>query len=148
MATGDRNDPYRGFNFRVEISGTSEAVAAFREVSGLTNSIAPVEYRVGNSRDLHVKKLFGLRSSSNLVFRNGITQNAELWNWYKAIVNGVADRRNGSVIMLDEEFGDVLRWNFYEAWPCKYEAPMFNATTNEVAMQAVELCVEKLELVS
>jgi phage tail-like protein len=147
MATGDRNDPYRGFNFRIEIVGTSEAVAAFREVSGLTNTIDPVEYRVGNSHDLHVKKLFGLRKAANVVLRRGITQNGELWAWYRQIVNGVEDRRNGSIVMLDEQYADVLRWNFYEAWPCKWEGPTFNATTNEVAMESVELCVEKLELV-
>jgi phage tail-like protein len=147
MATGDRNDPFRGYSFRVEIAGTSEAIAAFREVSGLTNTIDPIEYRVGNSRDLHVVKLFGLRKSANLVFRKGITRNVELWAWYRQIVNGVEDRRNGSIVLLDEQFGDVLRWNFYEAWPCKWEGPTFNATTNEVALESVELCVEKLELV-
>ena len=39
MATGDRVDPFRGFNFRIEITGTSQAVAAFREVSGLTANV-------------------------------------------------------------------------------------------------------------
>mgnify|MGYP000379160179 CR=1 FL=1 len=34
MAVGDRTDPYRGYNFRVEIDNS--AVAAFSEVSGLT----------------------------------------------------------------------------------------------------------------
>jgi phage tail-like protein len=147
MPTGDRIDPYRGFNFRIEISGTSDTVAAFREVTGLSLNIDPVEYRDGNSRDLHVKKLFGLRKYSNLMFKRGITLNAELWVWYRAVVNGIADRRNGSIILLDEEHNDVLRWNFYEAWICKWEGPAFNATTNEVALESIEVCLEKLELV-
>src|SRR5262245_49306862 len=102
MATGDRVAPFRGYNFRVEIAGTSEAVAAFREVSGLTNTIDTIEYRVGNSRDLHPMKLPGLRKSANLVFRWGITLNNELALWYQQIVNGIDDRRNGSVVLLDE----------------------------------------------
>ena len=36
MATDKRNDPFRGFNFRVEIDGL--AVAAFSEVSGLSST--------------------------------------------------------------------------------------------------------------
>ena len=32
MATGDRKDPYRGFNFRVEIDNIT--VGAFSDVSG------------------------------------------------------------------------------------------------------------------
>lgn len=147
MPTGDRIDPYRGFNFRVEIDSTTEAIAAFREVSGLTANIDTVEYRDGNSRDLHPKKLFGLRKYSNVVLKRGITTNTELWLWYRQIVNGVADRRNGAIVLLDEEHNDTLRWNFYEAWPCKLDWPTFNATTNEVAVLSMELAVEKIELV-
>jgi phage tail-like protein len=147
MATGERIDPFRGFNFRVEIIGMSQMVAAFREVSGLTANVDPVEYRDGNSRDLHVKKLFGLRKYSNIVLKRGITLNTELWGWYRQIVNGEAVRRNGAVVMLDELGADTLRWNFYEGWPCKLDWPALNATTNEVAVETLELCVEKIELV-
>ncbi len=146
MPIGDRIDPYRGFNFRVELASTSEAVAAFREVSGLTASVDVVEYRDGNSRDLHPKKLFGLRKYTNIVLKRGITTNNELWLWYRQIVGGIADRRNGSVVLLDEELGDTLRWNFYEAWPAKLDWPTFNATSNEVALETLELVVEKIEL--
>ncbi len=116
-------------------------------MSGLTANIDPVEYREGNSHDLHPKKLFGLRKYANVVFKTGITTNTELWQWYRNLVNGVADRRNGAVVLLDEEHNDALRWNFYEAWPCKLDWPSFNATTNEVAIHTMELCVEKIELV-
>lgn len=147
MPTGDRVDPFRGFNFRFEVTHMSEALAAFREVSGLTANTDVTEYRDGNSPDLHPKKLFGLRKYSNLVLKRGVTTNSELWLWYRQIVNGIADRRNGAVVLLDEEHNDVLRWNFYEAWPCKLDFPTLNATTNEVAIVSLELCVEKLEMV-
>jgi phage tail-like protein len=148
MATGERIDPYRGFNFRVEIAGASQAVAAFREVTGLTFTIDPIEYRDGNFPELHVKKLFGLRKYTNLGLKRGFTQNKELWVWYRNIVNGQADRRNGAIVLVDEEQHDVLRWAFYEAWICKWEGPAMNATTNEVAIEAVEFAVEKVELVA
>jgi phage tail-like protein len=147
MANGERIDPFRGFNFRVEISNTSEAVAAFREASGLVFTIDPVEYRDGNSPDLHPVKLFGLRKYSNIMLKRGITLNRELWVWYRNLVNGVADRRNGAVILLDEEHTDVARWNFREGWICKWEGPSLNATQNEVAIESIEICVEQVELV-
>jgi phage tail-like protein len=147
MATGERIDPYRGFNFRIEITGTSGAVAAFREVSGMSMNTDPIEYREGNSPDLHPKKLFGLRKYANLMLKRGITQNLELWTWYRNVVNGEADRRNGSIILVDELLADVLRWNFYEGWISKWEGPAFNATTNEVAVESIEITIEKLELV-
>ena len=43
MATGARKDPFHGFNFRVELDRS--AVAAFREVGGLSFNTDPVEYR-------------------------------------------------------------------------------------------------------
>lgn len=147
MPTGERVYPFRGFNFRLEIAQMSEAVAAFREVDGLTVNTDVVEYRVGSSRDNFPVKLTGLSHSANLVLKRGITTNTELWLWYRQVLNGVIDRRNGSVVLMDEERNDVLRWNFYQAWPCKLDFPMLNATTNEVAVISAELCVENLELV-
>jgi phage tail-like protein len=147
MPIGDRNDPYRGFNFRIEIENTSGAVAGFREASGLAFTTDPVEYREGNEQALHVRKLFGLRKYANIVLKRGITTNHELWTWYRNIVNGVADRRAGAVILRDEEHKDVLRWNFSAGWICKWEGPSFNATTNEVALESIEISVESVELV-
>lgn len=146
MATGDRVDPYPGYNFRIEITGASEGVTAFREATGLMFTIDPVEYREGNSRDLHVKKLFGLRKYANIALKRGFTQNKELWVWYRNVVNGVADRRNGAIVLLDEEHNDVLRWKFYEGWICKWEGAAMNATASEVAVESIEICVEKVEL--
>ena len=52
-------DPYRSFNFRVEIDGTS--VAAFSEVSGLMADGDTTDYRKGNDPNNCVRKLTGLR---------------------------------------------------------------------------------------
>jgi phage tail-like protein len=144
MPTGERIDPYRGFNFRVEIDGTD--VAAFREASGLSFTIDPVEYREGTDLELHARKLFGLRKYSNITLKRGFTQNHTLWQWYSALVSGVADRRNGAIILLDEERADVLRWTFTAAWIAKWEGPAMNATASEVAIETIELAVEKVEL--
>lgn len=54
-----RIDPYRGFNFRVEIDGTS--VAAFSEVTGLMADGDTTDYRNGNDPNNWVRKLTGLR---------------------------------------------------------------------------------------
>jgi phage tail-like protein len=145
--TGARVDPYRGFNFRVELGGIANEVAVFREASGLTFTIDPVEYREGNSPDFHVKKLFGLRKYSNIALKRGITLNRELWVWYANLVRGEEDRRDGAIILVDETHTDRLRWNFLEGWICKWEGPAMNATTNEVAIESIEICVEKVELV-
>ena len=144
MATGDRKDPYRSFNFRVEIDGI--AVGSFSEVSGLSSDGDIVEYRNGDDVPLHVRKLTGLRKFSNITLKRGYTPNRELWNWRRNIVNGVADRRDGSVVLMDEERKDVLRWNFTAGWIHKIDGPTFNAKGNEVGLETVEIVVESLSL--
>jgi phage tail-like protein len=144
MATGTRNDPYRAFNFRVEIDNLT--VGAFSEVSGLSSDGDAVDYREGTDIPLNVRKLVGLRKYANIVLKRGYTQNTELWDWYTNIVNGIPDRRNGTIILMDEERNDVLRWNIENAWINKIEGPMFKANGNEIAMESVELVHEGLSL--
>jgi len=100
MPTDIRIDPFRGFNFAVEIDGLP--VAAFSEVSGLTAEGDPVDYREGTDPVNNVRKLVGLRKYANLMFKRGYTQNATLWDWYKRIAEGQPDRRNGSVVLMNE----------------------------------------------
>jgi phage tail-like protein len=145
MASGVRNDPLRGYNFRIELDQTS--VASFREASGLSQNTDPVDYREGTDVWLSVRKLPGLRKYSNITLKRGITPNEDLWNWYKNILNGVPDRRNGAIVLQDEQHNDMLRWNFENGWICKWEGPTLNATTNDVAIESIEICHERIELV-
>jgi phage tail-like protein len=147
MAVGDRVDPYRGFNFRVELGNGGDEVAAFREVSGLNFTIDPVEYRAGNSPDLHPIKEFGMRKFQNLSLRRGITTEPTLWQWFANVSSGIADRRDGAVVLLDEVQNDVLRWKFTAGWICKWEGPSFNAMQSEIAIEAIEICHEYCGLV-
>ncbi len=144
MPTGERVDPYRSFNFRIEIDNLS--VGAFSECSGLSSDGDSVDYREGTDLPLSVRKLVGLRKYSNITLKRGYTQNKELWNWYTNIVNGIKDRRNGSIILMDEERKDVMRWSFENGWINKIEAPSFNASGNEVAIESVEIVHEGLTL--
>ncbi|HTS31290.1 MAG TPA: phage tail protein [Bryobacteraceae bacterium] len=144
MAT-TRVDPYRGFNFRIELDNTS--VASFRECKGLSLTTDAVDYREGTDIPLCVRKLTGLSKKTNLILIGGMTQQKDLWNWYKNILNGVADRRNGAIVLQDEEHNDVLRWEFENGWICKWEGPSLNATSNDVAIETIEICHEGLLLI-
>jgi phage tail-like protein len=141
MAAPQRNDPYKAFNFLVEIDGVARA--AFSEVSGLESETAVIEYRTGN--DNAIRKLPGLTKFGNITLRRGVTQDPELWNWRKSIVEGTPDRRNGSIILLDDQRNPVVRWNFRNGWPCKWEGPALNAKANEVAIETLEIAHEGLE---
>jgi phage tail-like protein len=143
MATGDRRDPFRSFNFRVELDGITRA--GFRECSGLDASQDPIEYREG-TEGLTARKLPGLNKYSNITLKWGMTDDTELWDWRKKAITGKVERKNGSIVLLDEAGEEKLRWNFREAWPTKWTGPSFNATGNEVAIESLEITHEGLEL--
>jgi phage tail-like protein len=144
MATAVRVDPFRSFNFRIEIDGLT--IAGFRECSGLSADGNAVDYREGTDSPRSVRKLIGMNTYGNVTLKTGYTTNTELWTWYRNIVNGIADRRNGSIVLMDDQRRDVMRWRIENAWIKKIEAPSFNATANEVAVETVELVHEGLML--
>jgi phage tail-like protein len=143
MPPPQRNDPYKAFNFLVEIEGIAQA--AFSEVSGLESETAVIEYRAGGEKVNSARKLPGLTKFGNIILRRGVTQDAELWNWRKSIVDGDIDRRNGTIVLLDDKRNEVMRWNFRNGWICRWEGPTLNARANEVAIETIEIAHEGLE---
>jgi len=139
----DRIDPFRGYNFHVEIDGISRA--GFREASGLDSTQDPIEYREGNEKGLTARKLPGLVKYSNITLKWGIAPDAELWEWRTSAVNGKVVRKNVSVVLHDDTGAEKMRWNFREVWPTKWSGPSFNATGNEVAIATLELAHEGVE---
>src|SRR5262245_17698117 len=144
MATGERRDPYRSFNFQLEIDGVP--LGAFSEVSGLTSEADAVDYREGTDLQPNVRKLTGLKKESPITLKRGKTQDQSLWKWYGNIVNGVPDRRNVTVVLMNEARQPVLRWHAEGAWVRKIEGPSLKASGNEVAMESVELVHEGLTI--
>ena len=146
MATDSRNDPYRAFNFVLEIDNIAKG--AFSEVGGLTAEGDSVDYREGTDLQSNVRKLPGLRKYTNVTLKRGYTQDKTLWQWYTNIMNGEPDRRNVTITLLNERREAVLRWHAENAWINKIEGPSLKASSNDVAMESLELVHEGLTLES
>jgi len=144
MATAERRDPYRTFNFQLEIDNVP--LGAFSEASGLTAEGDAVDYREGTDPQQNVRKLPGLRKYTNITLKRGYTQDKALWRWYSNIVNGQPDRRNVTIILMNEARSPVLRWHAENAWINKIEGPTFKAAGNEIAMESVEIVHEGLTI--
>jgi phage tail-like protein len=139
MAVGSRHDPFGAFNFLIEIDGITRA--AFRECSGLDSSQQATDYREGGE-PLRMRKIPGLNTYSNITLTRGITSDCEFWTWRQHAADGHVERRNGSIILLDEKGEEKIRWNFTDAWPVKWTGPSFNATGSDVAVEVLELAHE------
>ena len=138
MANPKRNDPYKSFNFIVEIDGI--ASAGFTECSGLSTETTVIEYREGSGGG--IRKLPGLRKYTNVTLKRGLTANRDLWNWYKSLTDGILQRRNVSIILLADDRTEVARFTLSQAWPCKWIGPALNAKGNDIAIEELELAHE------
>ncbi|MEB3180872.1 MAG: phage tail protein [Nostocaceae cyanobacterium] len=137
-----RVDPYRNYRFLVEIDGIVQA--GFLECSGLGSSVEVVEYREGGDLTT-VRKLRGKVSYPDIMLKWGITDSRELYDWHLTAVNGEVERKNGSIVLLDDRGQEKVRWNFFNAWPSKYDAPSFDAKGSDVAIDSLSMCCERVE---
>ena len=145
MATGVRNDPFRAFNFSLEIDNIPRG--AFSECSGLTAEGDAVDYREGTDLQPNVRKLVGLRKYGVITLKRGYTKDSTLWDWYSAVATGSANaRRSGSIVLRDETQTDVLFFHFVNGFINKIEGPSLKAAGNEVAIESVELVHEGLTI--
>jgi phage tail-like protein len=149
MAPTFREDPYGAYNFQVIVNGVSDdggaVKGAFMECAGLEVELAPIDYRTG-TEDIHVRKLPGLKKFPNITLKRGIIGDVAFWNWILDGLNGQVQRKEGSILLLDENRQEVMRWNFKRAWPCKWTGPAMKAAANEIATEALEICHEGIEI--
>lgn len=140
----DRTDPYAGYSFRVEIDGITRA--GFKDCSGLEASQEAGTYREGTDRGLTMRKIPGLISYSDITLSRGVTSDSELWSWRLNVMSGSMDRRNMSIVLMNDKGEDAIRWNVRNAWPTKWTGPSLDATSDEVAIETLELTHEGFEV--
>lgn len=135
------NQQIPAFQFQVDFG--AGAVGGFRSVSGLGAETAVIEYREGSDKLPAVRKFPALNSYGNLTLRRGLTQNLDLWQWFQS-----KERRNVTILLLDEQFQPQMRILCRNAWPCKWELSELDASRSEVAAETIEIVHEGLSIES
>jgi phage tail-like protein len=128
-------------NFKLEIDGV--IVGGFKEISGLETEVEVIEYKDGDSAT--TMKRAGKVKHKNIILKRGQVADASLHKWFDAVKAGRTDRKPGSIIYLDREGKEVMRYNFFEAWPCRHKAPELNAHSDTHIVEEIEFVIEKLE---
>ena len=139
---------FGAYNFLLEIQGVINdnkvIVGGFKSVAGMDSETEIIEFKQGN--DSVVRKKPGRTTYANIVLERGYTATDDLWQWRKNIEDGKIDRRAGSIIILDQDCQtEVARYNFYEGWPCKWYVPDMDSDTSGMAIEKIEIAVEKVE---
>jgi len=134
-------EPFQTFNFAVEIEGL--LVGGFSEVGGVEGHIEVDDRREGGVNGF-VHRLPGQTTYTNLELKHGLTAISTLWNWFDNTTRGVIQRRSGTIVLLDPRQIPVMWWNFRNAIPVRWTGPTFDAASDAVGFESIELAHEGL----
>ncbi len=93
-------------------------------------------------------KVPGLKKYSNITLKQGLADSMVLYDWIMKGVEGEVERKTVTITLLDQTESAVASWQVINAWPTKYTAPSFNATSSEVSIEQLELAHEGMTRVS
>ncbi len=139
--------PLKKYNFKVQMANID--VAGFSEVSGFDASVDVVEYREGSEAINSPRKMPGLTKYGNVTLKWGMSESLSFYEWVAGISNGekaAAEERVQDIVIYlqDDRHEDTANWTLVNAWPCKYTAPDFNASSSEIAFESVEIAFEEM----
>jgi phage tail-like protein len=146
-----RNNPYGQFNFIVklgEAGGEDQVVGGFSDFSGAGNEVKFAEYRNGNDKENHVRKIANLNTTNDVTLKRGVIGDLRLFEWLRATREGNHDPRTVTVTLLDEARAEVCQWILRRAQPKKWLAPTLAAKGSESAMEELGLVAEQIDFVS
>jgi phage tail-like protein len=150
MAT--RDNPYGAFNFMVKLGdagGEDEIAGGFSEVSGLVSEVQYADYRNGNDRENHVRKIPTLHKTGDVTLKRGVIGDLRLFDWLKAVREGVPDPRTVVITLLDEQRAAVCYWVLRHAQPKKWTGPTLHAgVAGAIAIEELQLVAEQIDFVS
>lgn len=137
--------PIPVFYYRVTIGG--EDAIAFSEVSGLNFQYETITYKDGLSYKDGPKYMPGFFNPVSLTLQKGIVKaDSFLLNWFKTIQLNTVEKRDVRIDLLNEAGEATVSWVARDAFPTKLDAPSFNAASNEVAIESLELMATWLDI--
>jgi phage tail-like protein len=135
--------PLPAYNYRVEIAGTA---VGFTEVTGLSIKRETTTYKesptTSGALGPVVMHMPSQLTHPTITLKKGVVRKgsvAVLYNWISSIQINQVDKRDIYVRLCDEKGDAVISWKVINAFPTKLDAPGFTATSNDVAIETMEL---------
>jgi phage tail-like protein len=154
---GLRVDPFRAYNFLVKLVDSSSnlamtsgvslsgAMGGFSECSGLEPTLEIEPYQEGGNYGAVLQ--FPSRVTwAHIRLKRGVALSDDLWLWIYSFVEGQGQRKDGLIILQDDDQQPVKVWQFKRGLPAKWSGPSLNAGQNAVALEELEIAHEGLKL--
>ena len=145
------NYPMPVYNFRVEIAGQS---ISFSNVSGLSLGYEIQTYKEspispGKAGPV-VMRMPAQQADVKIILKKGLVKARSLpvlYQWLNTIRVNQIDKRDITVHLLSELGDPISTWNVINAFPTKLDAPTFDATSSEVAIESLELTADTIIMI-
>ena len=107
------NDPFASFCFQAEID--SKKVSGFSEVSGLTIETEVETFREGGVNTQNWQLPGPAKFPTRLTLKRGLANKDALWSWYRNIMAGRIERKQVTIILMDNGGDEKWQWVFDKA---------------------------------
>ncbi len=142
--------PLPTYNYKVEIGGKT---IGFSEVSGLTIHFETTKYAEspaeGGPPGPRWMYMPAQENPATITLKKGVVPSvskAVFFDWINSIQTNVVEKRDIFVRLCDEEGAAVLSWKVINAFPTKLDGPSFSASSNDVAVESMELMADGVRL--
>ncbi len=143
-----RTTPYGAFNYIVEFDNDEGLLGGFSDISGIGSEIKVAEYRNGNEKENHTRKVAGIHTASDVTGKRGVVNSKKLYEWIKAArTNGPDAQKTMKITLLDEAQQPVQSWVLRGVIPTKYTGPtLAGKGGGDVAMEEIVFSAEAFEI--
>jgi phage tail-like protein len=133
------------FLFEVETLNHDDRkiVGGFNSISGGGVKIEKRDVTHGDDR--YKRHMPGAIEYENITLSRGMTSNKDLLDWFKNILDGKNDRRSGTIIIMENDYDEGRRFEFFGAYPCSFSGVELSSDGSAMSLEKFELCVERTE---
>ena len=142
--------PLPVYNYKVDIG---KDTIAFSEVSGLSITYETTTYKESSTESGKVSpRVFRMpaqRSDTQLTLRKGLVpakSQAALYDWINSVRINQVIKKDIVISLCDETGKAVVSWTVINTFPTKLDAPTFDANSNDVAIESLELMADELRI--
>jgi phage tail-like protein len=117
----------------------SITIGRFRECTGIAVEVETKDYPEGGLND-YVHKLPTRVKYPNVVLKRGVTHESALLDWLNAThADYPGNWQQVTIQLLGPGAAPVRAWQFMDAYPVKWTGPNLNASSNQIAVETLEM---------
>ncbi len=138
--------PLPVYNYKVEIDGTT---VGFSEVSGLSVAYETTAYAESPVAGVGPRRMYmpGQSKPATITLKKGVVAGVSvptLFAWINSTQLNRIVKKDIYVRLCNENGDAVVSWRVMNAFPTKLDAPSFTASSNDVAVESIELMADRV----